>query len=372
MKMRRSAPALAFALILLLGTPPAAADELPDLADRVQPSVVSISAERTDQPPNADTSKSNLRQGTGMVLSVDGYIVTALSLVDKVGKITVVFSDGKTATAQIAGLDPRTGVALLKETTIPNLTAVHLGDAHILRRGNPVFSIGNVYTLQNSLSAGVVAAIRRVGAPIVHLILQTDMVVQPGSTGAPLFNMKGELVGMFTSGYSNAGKRTGVGLAVTSNLIKEVTDQLQKFGTVDRGWLGARVRTPTDQEASALAMAAAKSLIIDSVIDGAPAAGAGLTPGDGIATFNGQPVSDALTFSSNITSLPANSDVTLGIVRKSGRSDVRVKLARLPDMPTTPSATPAPVPEVSPANKDANCLRYVPSVGMTVAITCEE
>src|SRR5262249_9766059 len=162
-------------------------------------SVVSISV---DQPPQAGGDKdqsSNLRQGTGLVLSADGYIVTALSLVDKAGKITVLFSDGKLAVAQIAGTDPRTGIALLKKTAAPGLTAVHLGDAHIMRRGNAVFSIGSVYGLQNSLSAGVLAAIRRVGTPILHLVLQTDMVVQPGSAGAPLFNMKGELIGMFTS-----------------------------------------------------------------------------------------------------------------------------------------------------------------------------
>lgn len=233
MTMRRTATALV-GLGLLLGASRVVAEELPDLADRVQ-SVVSIAAEKTDQPPPTPGDKeqnANLRQGMGIAWSTDGYIVTALGLVDKVGKITVTFSDGKQAAAQIVGVDPRTGIALLKETTVANLTAVHLGDAHILRRGNAVFSIGNVYTLQNSLSAGVIAAVRRVGAPIVHLVLQTDMIVQPGSTGAPLFNMKGELVGMFTSNYSNAGKRTGIGLAVTSNLIREVTDKLQKFGVV--------------------------------------------------------------------------------------------------------------------------------------------
>ncbi len=373
MTMRRTAIALV-GLGLLLGASRVVAEELPDLADRVQASVVSIAAEKTDQPPPAPGDKeqnANLRQGMGIAWSTDGYIVTALGLIDKVGKITVTFSDGKPAAAQIVGVDPRTGIALLKETTVANLTAVHLGDAHILRRGNAVFSIGNVYTLQNSLSAGVIAAVRRVGAPIVHLVLQTDMIVQPGSTGAPLFNMKGELIGMFTSNYSNAGKRTGVGLAVTSNLIREVTDKLQKFGVVDRGWLGVRVRKPTDQEVSALGLVPANSLIVDNVIDGGPAAAAGLAVGDGIATFNGQPVSDILTFSGNVTRLPSNSDVTLGIVRKSGRSDLHVELGRLPDLPP-PTSTASSPPAAAAADKDVTCLRYVPSVGMTVAVECEE
>jgi serine protease Do len=364
--------AAAAAVLVLICAPPLAAEELPDVADRVQPSVVSIVAEKTDQSPPSDKDQNtNLRQGMGIALSTDGYIVTALGLVDKVGKITVTFSDGKQAVAQTVGIDPRTGIALLKETTVANLSAVHLGDAHVLRRGNPVFSIGSVYTLQNSLSAGVIAAVRRVGAPIVHLVLQTDMIVPPGSTGAPLFNMKGELVGMFTSNYSNGGKHTGVGLAVSSNLIREVTDKLQKFGVVDRGWLGVRVRKPTDQEAGALGMVPANSLIVDNVTDGGPAAAAGLAAGDGIATFNGQPVSDILTFSGSVTRLPSNSDVTLGIVRKSGRSDLHVKLGKLPDMPTTPATASVPPPATA-GDKDAACLRYVPSVGMTVAVACEE
>jgi serine protease Do len=254
---RRTIAAVAAGLSLLLGPVPLAAEELPDIADRVQASVVSIAAERTDQTPpqatgeDADAAKSNLRQGSGMVLSADGYIVTATSLVEKVGKITVVFSDGKQASAQVTGRDPRTGIALLKLSGTAPLTAVHFADAHVLRRGTSVFSIGNVYGLQNSLSSGIVAAIRRASSPVVHLVLQTDMVVYPGSTGAPLFNMKGEVLGMFTSNYSNAGKRTGIGLAVTSNLIREVTDKLQKFGVVDRGWLGLQVRKTTDEDATA-------------------------------------------------------------------------------------------------------------------------
>lgn len=107
------------------------------------------------------------------------------------------------------------------------------------------------------------------------------------------------------------------------------------------------------------------------MIDGGPAATAGLAVGDGIATFNGQPVSDILTFSGNVTRLPSNSDVTLGIVRKSGRSDLHVELGRLPDLPP-PTSTASSPPAAAAADKDVTCLRYVPSVGMTVAVACEE
>jgi len=363
----------------LLGSVGLAAEELPDIADHVQASVVSIAAERTDQTPqatgdkdqDADAAKSNLRQGSGMVLSADGYIVTTTSLVEKVGKITIVLSDGRQMTAQIMGRDPRTGIALLKAAGATGLTAVHFADAHALRRGTSVFSIGNVYGLQNSLSAGVIAAIRRASGPVVHLVLQTDMVVYPGSTGAPLFNMKGEVLGMFTSNYSSAGKRTGVGLAVSSNLIREVTDKLQKFGVVDRGWLGVQVRKTTDEEASALATEKGSGLMVLKVVDGGPAASAGLAPGDAIAMVNGQVMHDIVPFASAIANLPSGTDVTLGIARKSGRSDVHVKLGRLPDTQTV-TATAPPAAPGTPEDKALACLRYVPSVGMTVAVACEE
>ena len=371
--------AVAATLSLLLGPMRVAAEELPDIADRVQASVVSITAEKTDQTPqatgdkdqDADAAKSNLRLGTGMVLSADGYIITATSLTEKVGKITVAFSDGRQLTAQVAGRDPRTGIALLKAGGATGLTPVHFADAHILRRGTSVFSIGNVYGLQNSLSAGVVAAIRRASSPVVHLVLQTDIVVYPGSAGAPLFNLKGEVLGMFTANYANAGKRTGVGLAVSSNLVREVTDKLQKFGVVDRGWLGVQVRKTSDEEATALAIEKGSGLMLLKTVDGAPAASAGLAAGDVIASVNGQAMRDIVAFAASIANLAPGADVTLGIVRKNGRFDLHVKLGRLPDTQTATLPAPAPAPG-TPEDKGLACLRYVPSVGMTVAVACEE
>jgi len=274
-------------------------------------------------------------------------------------------------TAQVAGRDPRTGIALLKAGGATGLTAVHFADAHFLRRGTSVFSIGNVYGLQNSLSAGVVAAIRRASSPVVHLVLQTDIVVYPGSAGAPLFNLKGEVLGMFTANYANAGKRTGVGLAVSSNLVREVTDKLQMFGVVDRGWLGVQVRKTSDEEATALAIEKGSGLMVLKTVDGAPAASAGLAAGDVIASVNGQAMRDIVAFAASIANLAPGAEVTLGIVRKNGRFDLHVKLGRLPDTQTATLPAPAPAPG-TPEDKGLACLRYVPSVGMTVAVACEE
>lgn len=142
--MMRHAAAAA-AVLVLLGASRVVAEELPDLADRVQASVVSIAIEAqspastpSDKDQNAD-AKPNVRQGSGMVMTLDGYVITATGLVDKPGKITIVYSDGKQAPAQIMGRDPRTGIALLKAAGASGLTPIHFGDAHQVRRGTSVF-----------------------------------------------------------------------------------------------------------------------------------------------------------------------------------------------------------------------------------------
>jgi serine protease Do len=366
--MMHRANAIVFAVFCLtsvLGPSGLCAEELPELVDRVQASVVSIAAEKTEaSPPPQPTgdkeqddaaAKSTLRQGSGMVLSADGYVITSTSLVEKVGKITVTLSDGKQMTAQIIGRDPRTAIALLKASGATGLTAIHFGDAHLMRRGSSIFSIGNTYGLQNSLSSGVIAAIRRSGGALPHVVFQTDMVVQPGSAGAPLFNMKGEVVGMFTSNYSNAGKRTGIGLAVTSAVMKDVVEKLQKSGAIDRGWLGVQVRKTTDEEAAAASIEKGSGLFVVKTVDV-------------IATLNGKAVHDVVPFAWDVGNLPSSSQVTLDIVRKGGRKDIEVTLGHMPDSATATSSTAGS----TPADKGSTCLRYVPSVGMTVAVACEE
>jgi serine protease Do len=354
------------------------APQLSDVADQVSAGVVSVEADKIDTGPAAeqdgDTSfgKSNTRHATGLVLSADGLIVTATPVVEKVGKITVTFADGRQAAAQIVGRDPATGVALLKETSVSGLKPVQFGDANLLRRGTSVFSIGNVYGLRQSLSSGVIAAIRP--SNVSHLILQADLVVRPGSLGAPLFNMKGEVVGMFTSRYAVDGKRTGVGLAVSSILIRHVADKLQKFGTVDRGWLGLLTRKPTDEEARALGLGLGKGVIVRKA-DGKLIT-AGLAPGDAIELFNGEPAGDPATLGWRITSSAPNTEVTFGVARKSGRSTVRVRLDKMPEAPpsttSASTASPSPSPLPSPSDKNANCLHYIPTAGMTVTVPCEE
>jgi serine protease Do len=179
--------------------------------------------------------------------------------------------------------------------------------------------------------------------------------------------MKGEVIGMYTSNYSNAGKRTDVGLAVTSDLMKDVVEKLEKSGAIDRGWLGVQVRKTTDQEASADAIEKGSGLVVVKTIDGGPAAGAGIQPGDVIEMVNGKVMRDIVPFAWEIAGQPSGAEVTLDIVHNTSRKDVRVKLAHMPDSPK-PSSGTSSTPEAT--EKGGACLRYVPSVGMTVPTAC--
>lgn len=186
--------------------------------------------------------------------------------------------------------------------------------------------------------------------------------------------MKGEAIGMFTGNFSS----NVAGLAVPSNLLKDVAEKLQKSGVIDRGWMGVQVRKATDQEATAATLERGTGLMLVRVIDGAPAVRSSLVPGDIIATFNGQPIRDVAWFAWAVADQASNTEVTLGIVRKNGRSDVKVKLAPLPEPqpvpPSTSSSSSSSSSAAPPAPADAprNCLRFVPSVGMTVAVACDE
>jgi serine protease Do len=349
---------------------------LPDLVDRVSPSVVSIFVEMTEpataNAPNADKNptpaKPKMNQGAGWVLTPEGHIVTVLHVVDKAQKITIVLADGTRHEAQVVGRDARTAIALLKVTPAAPLTPVRFADSDQLRRGQYVFSIGNPFGLQGSVSSGIISALGRNMGAAPYLALQTDAVVYPGSAGAPLFNSKGDVVGMASSIYSVAGKPTEIGFAIPSNVLKEIAEKLHKFGVVNRGWLGIQIRRPTEQESHALGLERGSGLIVVKLIEGGSAQNTGLAAGDAIVSLNGRAVHDPAAFARAVLGEPPGTEVTLGVIEKSGRSDIRVKLGRLADQQ---SAGTTATPEKSTVGA-LGCFRYVPSAGLTVSAPCED
>jgi serine protease Do len=352
----------------------AAEDTAPlrDVIDHVSPSVVAIVVELSDpaEPSKGQNQGSQVktRDGTGMVLSSEGHIITAIHVIEKASKITIVFANNNRTSAQVAGSDPETGVALLKVSGASGLVPVHFGNAYPLRRSDPIFFISTPFGLRGSVSTGVVSAIRSAGGPVPHLLLQPSFPVQPGDGGAPLFNLKGEVVGMITGNYARSGRATGIGFAVTSNLVRDVGEKLQKSGTVDRGWLGVQIRKPTSQEEAQLGLPHDGGAVIVKLSEDGPASKSGLSVGDAIASLNGEPVRNVGWFASSITNLAPGTEVTLGTKRVTGKSDVELKLGRL--APSQPS--PTPVESNKPSDDSSACVRYVPSAGLTVSVRCDE
>ena len=253
--------------------------------DRI--SVLAISQARLNQGVQVKT-----RDGTGMVFSSEGHIVTAIHVVEKANKITVVFPNNSRTMAQVVGADPVTGIAMLKVSGVSNLTPVHFGDAHPLRRSDSIFSIGTPFGLRGSVVTGVISALRRTGGPFPHDLLQPSFPVLSGDDGAPLFNLKGEVVGMITGNYARSGRATGIGLAVISNIVREVAEKLQKSGTVERGWLGVQLRKPTTEEEATLGLPHDGGAFVVKLLEDGPASKSGLSAGDVITTLNGEPVRD--------------------------------------------------------------------------------
>jgi serine protease Do len=351
-------------------------EALPDVVDRVSASVVTVAVEgATDSAiTNRNGQKANIVYGSGMVLTPDGFIITAAHVVNNAGKITVVFGDGHEDAAQLVGKDPLTAVAVLKVNPSKPPTPVRFANSDQVRRGQSIFSISSPYGLRGTVSSEIVAAVTR-GAAGPYQMLQTDGPVRPGSGGSPVFNLNGEVVGMASANYMQAGKPTGIGFAITSNVVKDIAARLQRAGTIERGYVGLRLRKPKDREASALGLPHGQGLVVDQVLDGGPSVNAGINPGDAIATLDGRPIGDLSDFVRSIFDLAPKTQVTLNVSGKTGRRDVQITVARLPDAPVaapaSASAAATKSSEIHPTPPQ-DCVKYIASAGITVSTPCEE
>jgi serine protease Do len=214
---------------------------------------------------------------------------------------------------------------------------------------------------------GVVAATARDVGFGAYDLIQSDVAATPGSAGGPIFNLKGEVVGMATLMRSSSGAASGIGFALPSNLVKNVAEKLRRTGVVERGWLGVQIRDLTEEEAKSHGISRAAGVTLTSVVSGGPAATSGLAAGDAIIAVDGRPVQGMRSFARTVSEYAPNTDVKLGIVRAASRRDVQVRLGRLPNQPAATPSAPAP----SPASA-RECTRYLPTAGMTISVPCSD
>ena len=298
-----------------------------DLADKLQPMVVNISSTQkldtgdsgVGQPPmempelpegspfedffndymkrhQGDTQAMPATSlGSGFIIDKEkGYIVTNNHVIKDAQEIRITLHDNSIVNASVVGKDDKTDIALLQaDLKGHDVSAAPFGDSDVLRVGDWVMAIGNPFGLGGTVTAGIVSARKRdINAGPYDDFIQTDASINRGNSGGPMFNLRGEVIGINTAIFSPSGGSVGIGFAIPSNMTKTVIDQLTKYGKTRRGWLGVRIQTVTDEIAESLNLGKTRGALVASITLAGPAEKAGVKAGDVILKFNGKDVTD--------------------------------------------------------------------------------
>jgi serine protease Do len=275
--------------------------------------------------------------GSGFVVSPSGIIITNNHVIEEADEITVTFSDGSKLDAELIGRDPKTDLALLKVSPKKSLPFVPLGDSDKARVGDWVIAIGNPFGLGGSLSAGVISAINRdINAGPYDSFIQTDAAINRGNSGGPLFNMKGEVIGVNSAIISPSGGSVGIGFSIPSNLAKTVTAQLQNFGETRRGWLGVRIQQVTDELAEGLLLGKARGALVSEISPDGPAEKGGVKVGDVIVKFDGKPVPTMRDLPRIVAETKIDKPVQVEVIRRGKARMLKIVTGRLEEASTKP------------------------------------
>ena len=267
-------------------------------------------------------------QGSGFIISSDGYILTNNHLVGESEKIDVELADGQKLTAKIKWADSDSDVAVIK-IDADSLPHLELGDSDVLEVGEWVLAIGNPLGLSHTVTAGIVSAKGRSGFGLAELenFIQTDAAINFGNSGGPLINLDGEVVGINTAIYGSTGN-IGIGFAIPINMAKHVYKQLIETGTVVRGFLGVEIQTLTPEFAEVFGLKDTKGVLIPDVTEGSAADKAGLKHNDVIVMLNGEPVESASSLQNRIAMLKPGTKVEIVVWRNGERKTLTAELGK--------------------------------------------
>lgn len=341
-------------------------DRIADVAEAVLPAVVNISSTRFARRSSVDPREDMLReffgmpdeprggrpqqgQGSGVVVSGEGLILTNNHVVENADEVSVTFSDGHSVMAEVLGADPATDLAVLQILeTSSQLPHLALGDPDTLRLGQIVLAIGNPFGLAGSVTMGIVSAKGRgnVGITDYEDFIQTDAAINPGNSGGALVNLDGELVGINTAILSRTGGYQGIGFAVPADMAAQVMDDLIDHGRVVRGWLGVSIQTVDEDIAAAFEMPGIKGVLISDVLPGSPAEGAGLSRGDIVTAVDTDEVETSAQLRNVVSLKGADQSVTLQVLRDGKSKRLTVTLGELP------GESDAPAPGAQPDATD--------------------
>jgi serine protease Do len=305
--------------------------------------------------------------GSGFIIDASGLIVTNNHVIDEAEQITVTLHDEQVLPAKIVGRDIKTDLALLRieSPTKTPFPFVAFGDSDTARIGDWVIAIGNPFGLGGTVTAGIVSArARDINAGPYDDFIQTDASINKGNSGGPLFNMKGEVIGINTAIFSPSGGSIGIGFSIPSNEAKPVLADLQKFGKTRRGWLGVRIQQVTPDIAESFGLKENKGALVGGVMAKGPAEKAGIKTGDVILKFDGKEVEDSRHLPRIVAGTEIDKSVDVEVWRDGKLVSIKTVVGELPEEEKTEEAKADEKPKTS---KTESGQADIPSLGLSVA-----
>ena len=288
--------------------------------------------------------------GSGFIISADGYVLTNAHVVNEADEVLVKLSDKREFKAKIIGVDKRTDVALIKidATNLPKAT---IGDPAVLKVGEWVAAIGSPFGLENTMTAGIVSAKGR-ALPQENFVpfIQTDVAINPGNSGGPLYNLRGEVVGINSQIYSRSGGSMGLSFSIPIDVAIDVSNQLKASGKITRGWLGVAIQELTKELAESFGMKNNNGALIAGVEKSGPAEKGGLLAGDVITKFDGKMITTSGDLPRAVGATKPSKTVPVEILRKGAVKTLNVSVGEMPNDPNEAAPAAKSVPKAE-ANK---------------------
>ena len=334
-------PSLGSAIALMEAPATPAATPMPGsysgAAKRASPAVVSINTStaarrgpRSDDPwfqfffgEQGNQPQAGL--GSGVIISADGYILTNNHVVEGADDIDVVLNDSRHARAKVIGTDPETDLAILK-IDLDKLPVIVLGNSDALQVGDQVLAIGNPFGVGQTVTSGIVSALGRnqLGINTFENFIQTDAAINPGNSGGALVDVNGNLLGINTAIYSRSGGSMGIGFAIPVSTAKLVLEGIVTDGEVKRGWVGVEPNDLSPELAETFGVKSSSGVIITGVLQNAPAALAGIRPGDVITKVGDKTIANVQELLSSVAALKPGTPATFSLLRRDNALDVQV------------------------------------------------
>ena len=271
-------------------------------------------------------------RGSGFIVDANGTIVTNNHVVKGAKTVTVTLDDGSKLPAKVLGVDPRTDIAVLKVKADKPLSYIQLGNSTNVKSGQWVVAMGNPFGLGGTVTAGIVSASGRdIGSGPYDQFIQIDAPINQGNSGGPLFTQDGKVIGMNTAILSPSGGSVGIGFAIPSDMIRTVVAQLEKTGHVTRGYIGVEAQQVSDTMAKAMHLSANSGALLAGVQPDAPAAHAGLVPGDVITAVNGQSVKNPRDLAVDVAAVSPGDEAKLDVQHNGEAKTISVKVGQMPN-----------------------------------------